>query len=72
MEGMASGILHLLSGEWVKLMDDFGQMEVFNAPFFMWDYKGNQWDSITEDTFRSAFTRTMEVGRSPRALFEST
>ena len=61
MEGMASGILHLLSGDWVKLIDDFSQMEVINAPFFIWDYKVNKWNAITPEEFRAAFIKTMEV-----------
>jgi len=69
MEGMASGILHILSGDLVKLIDDFGKMEVINPPFLMWDYKGKpqSWVSITYDQFRQEFTTVMQSSEAQAA-----
>lgn len=62
MEGMASGILHLLSGDWGKLLGDFGKMEVINPPYLKWDWDNNKgWLPMTQDDFNEAFVGTMQV-----------
>jgi len=57
MEGMAQGILHLIGGDWVGLLQDFGDMEILNPPFLKWDYDGKPkgWKPIPKSDFEKAF-----------------
>mmetsp|Transcript_22564 Transcript_22564/g.49434 ORF Transcript_22564/g.49434 Transcript_22564/m.49434 type:complete len:790 (-) Transcript_22564:447-2816(-) len=57
MEGMATGILTLMSGDWPGLLRAFGDMQVLNPPFLKWDYesKKGKWLPIERREFEAAF-----------------
>lgn len=61
MEGMASAILHLLSGDWDKLMTDFKQMEVVEPPFARWDTSKKDWVDISPYEFERAFVNCLQA-----------
>jgi len=64
-EGMAMCILHLLSGKWDLLFDDFVTMGVVTPPYSQWEYnppKGQKegWRTISEDELRQAFVISLQ------------